>query len=85
MQRTVKTTTLIVEKPAGFTGLEATFKLIRYELPAELRWRQNRNDYGQMHNSLRDHSTTPTRPSSTTDWMAAYPNGSSYCALPTRC
>ena len=59
MQRTVKTTTLIVEKPAGFTGLEATFKLIRYELPAELRWRQNRNDYGQMHNSLRDQLDYP--------------------------
>ncbi len=59
MQRTVKTTTLIVEKPVGFEGLEATFKLIRYELPAELRWRQNRNDYGQMHNSLRDQLDYP--------------------------
>src|SRR5258708_9623543 len=59
MQRTVKTTTLIVEKPTGFEGLKAKFKLIRYELPAELRWRQNRNDYVQIHNSLRDHLDYP--------------------------
>jgi hypothetical protein len=54
MPQTVQTTTLQVTKPLDFHLLEATFKLIRYELPPNLRFRNNRNDYGQMHNCLRD-------------------------------
>jgi hypothetical protein len=54
MQQSVQTTTLQVTKPLDFHLLEANFKLIRYELPPSLLFRKNKNDYGQMHNCLRD-------------------------------
>ena len=61
MQRTAQTTTLLVEKPALFDRLEEDFTLIRYVLPPALHWRKNKNDYGQMHNSLRDQLDYPYR------------------------
>lgn len=59
---TTQTTTLIVTLPADFSQLEASFRLIRYELPAAvLRRRNNKNDYGRMHNCLRDQLNYPYR------------------------
>lgn len=57
--RTVRTTTFVVRQPVDYARLEEHFKLVRYELPERLRWSKNNNDYGQMHNSLRDQIDFP--------------------------
>lgn len=54
MQQHVRTTTLQITKPQSFHLLEKDFQLIRYELPANLRFRNNNIIYGQIHNCLRD-------------------------------
>jgi hypothetical protein len=61
MTRTTPTTTLIVSRPTDFSRLEAHYRLIRYELPRELRWvaKRDRNAFGRMHNSLRDQLDCP--------------------------
>ena len=59
MSHTTQTTTLIVTRPADFSLLEARFRLMRYELPAVLYRRKNKNDYGRMHNCLRDQLDYP--------------------------
>ena len=59
--RTTPTTTLVVTKLTDFSLLEANYKLIRYILPSDLRYRakRNKNVYGQMHNCLRDQLNCP--------------------------
>jgi hypothetical protein len=59
--RTTPTTTLIVTKPGDFSVLEARYKLIRYVLPRDLRYRakHKKTVYGQMHNCLRDQLDCP--------------------------
>lgn len=54
-----QTTTLLVNRPTDFHLLAAHFQLIRYELPKHLGYRNNKNDYGQMHNCLRDRLDYP--------------------------
>src|SRR6266581_1860999 len=64
MTRTTPTTTLVVSRPTDFSRLEAHYRLIRYELPRELRWvaKRDRNAFGRMHNSLRDQLDCPYKP-----------------------
>lgn len=61
MIRTTPTTTLVVSMPTDFSRLEAHYRLIRYELPRDLRWvaKRDRNAFGRMHNSLRDQLDCP--------------------------
>lgn len=61
MKRTIPTTTLKVVKPEDYSALGATFHLIRYELPKDLRWRMKSAPflYGQVHNILRDQLDCP--------------------------
>jgi hypothetical protein len=61
MTRTTPTTTLVVSSPTDFSRLEAHYRLIRYELPRELRWvaKRDRNAFGRMHNILRDQLDCP--------------------------
>jgi hypothetical protein len=61
MEQRVQTTTLLITRPPDFHLLADRFKLIRYELPRHLRFRRNKNDYGQMHNCLRDRLDYPYR------------------------
>ena len=51
----------VVSSPTDFSQLEAHYRLIRYELPRELRWvaKRDRNTFGRMHNSLRDQLDCP--------------------------
>src|SRR5579884_699604 len=61
MERPTPTTTLTVWKPKDYTSLETDYKLIRYELPKELRWQVKHAPvlYGQMYNVLRDQLDCP--------------------------
>lgn len=61
--RPTPTTTLIVTRPSDFGALEVAYQLMRYELPASIRWtaKNNPNTYGQLHNSLHDQLNCPYR------------------------
>ena len=61
--RSTPTTTLIVTKPSDFRALEAAYQLMRYELPANIRWiaKNKSNTYAQLHNSLHDQLNCPYR------------------------
>ena len=58
-QQTVVTTTLEIERPQQYALLEERFRLVRYVLPDALRYRQNRTDYGRLHNTIRDQIDYP--------------------------
>jgi len=60
-QAATQTTTLVVTQPIDFSKLEARFRLVRYELPNTIYIRRDRNDYGRLHNSLRDALRYPYR------------------------
>lgn len=61
MTRTVPTTTLIITKPTNLELLEKEYKLVRYVLPDNFRYKakNNKTYYGQMHNALRDQLDYP--------------------------
>jgi len=58
-QQTVATTTLEIERPQQYALLAERFRLVRYVLPDALRYRQNRTDYGRLHNTIRDQIDYP--------------------------
>lgn len=59
-QHTTKTTTLVVEQPQDYALLEERFRLVRYLIPNALRYR-NANDFGRIHNTIRDQLDYPYR------------------------
>jgi hypothetical protein len=61
MTRTVQTTTLLVSRPVDFSLLEQKYKLVRYVLPDNFRYREHKDKslYGKMHNALRDQLNCP--------------------------
>lgn len=54
-RRTVRTTTLEIERPASFAPLESRFRVERYVLPDDLRYSTQNSAviFGQVHNALR--------------------------------
>jgi hypothetical protein len=64
--RTTPTTTLLITKPTDFTLLEATYQLLRYELPDDVRWKfrnaKNPSEmWARMQNSLQAQINSPYR------------------------
>jgi len=70
IQRTVETTTLLVDRPTDYAALTRRYRLVRHELPARARQlaqmhqtqaqrQHSERLYGQVHNSLRDQLDYP--------------------------
>jgi hypothetical protein len=60
-QRTVTTTTLVIDYPPNYSLLEERYRLVRYTIPDALRYRKNPTDFGRVYNTIRDQIDYPYR------------------------
>lgn len=58
-QQTVTTTTIVIDQPPDYTGLETRYRLVRYVIPEALRYRKNPTDFGRVYNTIRDQIDYP--------------------------
>ncbi len=58
-QHTVTTTTLVIDQPQNYDLLEARYRLVRYVIPDQLRYRKIPTDFGRVYNTIRDQIDYP--------------------------
>jgi hypothetical protein len=58
-QHTVTTTTLAIDRPQNYDILEARYRLVRYVIPDQLRYRKIPTDFGRVYNTIRDQIDHP--------------------------